>query len=623
MIQNLVRTVAWLTLVVALVACPARTRKTLVPDVPQNGAAAARSRFLEAKAKFLRDGRNTTEFRQIAEDFPNDPITPWAQLYAGIAAVKARQFDAAVIALQATIDADVDPGLSTRAELFLGIANNYAGNSKKALGQLKHGEKAIENDDERTEYLAALAYATALGERPLASLPVFDQLYGRVTPTERAVIVGRVQEIAAAADADTLRRVLDEIDDKKGPSMAAVASRLALLADQAGKADEAQKLRDTAAPARAAVGLPRSVDDAVVVGGGPSGAGNAGLVGAVLPLGGKQSRVAEAAAAGLGMAAGVSDGKGIAAVEVRSAADADASVAAVEDLAKSNVIAIVGPIDSGAVDAAGSRAESLGVPMLSLSTAAEKHTGSKFVFHIVHSGEARSRVLAQRALARGVKKFAVLAAESGYGRAMTAAFKDEVEKGGGTLVSTVTYKADTKSFAGFTGKLSGDWDAVFVPASADTLGLIAPALAATGHIPKPLGTKKVIGGKAVMLLSTAENLTAAYLTDAGRHSEGALFAPGYYPDDQDPASKAFLDRFIAAFGRAPGFLEAYAFDAVQLAAAAGTSGRAALAATLAKGELAGLTGTIRFDQDHRRADPGVIYTVAEETGGVFAIRVVR
>jgi len=164
---------------------------------------------------------------------------------------------------------------------------------------------------------------------------------------------------------------------------------------------------------------------------------------------------------------------------------------------------------------------------------------------------------------------------------------------------------------------------MFVPAQADTLGLIAPALAATGKIPKPLGTKKVIGGRAVMLLSTAENLTAAYLTDAGRHSEGALFAPGYYPDDQDPASKAFLDRFIAAFGRAPGFLEAYAFDAVQLAAAAGTTGRAGLAATLAKGELSGLTGTIRFDQDHRRADPGVLYTVAEETGGVFAIRVAK
>jgi branched-chain amino acid transport system substrate-binding protein len=616
----LVRAMALLTLVVALAACPRGTRKTLVPDVPQTGDASARARFAEAKAKFLRDGRNTDEFRQIAEDFPGDPIAPWAQLYAGITALKARQFDVAIKALTSTVDADVDAGLTARAELFLGIANNYGGDPKKVLGQLKRGEKAIENDDERTEYLAALAYATALGERPLASLPVFDQLYGRVSATEKALIVARVLEVVATADPDTLKRIYDEIDDKKGPAMAAVASRLALLADQAGKPD--QSLAERAASARVAVGLPRTIGE--TPGASSAGAtGNAGLVGAVLPLGGKQNRVAEAAAAGLGMAAGVSDGKGIAAVEVRTALDAEASAVAVEDLARNNVIAIVGPIDSSAVDAAGRRAESLQLPLLSLSTAAEKNAGSTYVFHMVHSGEARSRALAQRALAKGVRKFAVLAAENGYGRAMTAAFKDEVEKGGGSLVSTVTYKAETKSFAGFTAKLTGDWDAVFVPAQADTLGLIAPALAATGKIPKPLGTKKVIGGRAVLLLSTAENLTAAYLTDAGRHSEGAFFAPGYYPDDQDPASKAFLDRFIAAFGRAPGFLEAYAFDAVQIAAAAGTAGRAGLAATLAKGELAGLTGTIRFDQDHRRADPGVVYTIAEETGGVFAIRVAR
>ncbi|HVK84247.1 MAG TPA: penicillin-binding protein activator, partial [Kofleriaceae bacterium] len=385
-------------------------------------------------------------------------------------------------------------------------------------------------------------------------------------------------------------------------------------------ANEAARLREIAANARAAVGLPRALEATVAT---PTGAGDASIVGAVLPLGGQQGRVAEAAAAGLGLAAGVTDGQGVAAVEVRAATDAAASASAVEDLARGNVVAVIGPIDSASVDAAGSRADNLGVPLLSLSTAAEKNAGGRFVFHMIHSGEARSRVLAQRALAKGVRKFAVLASENGYGRAMTAAFVDEVKRGGGTIVTTVTYKADTKSFAGFTAKLTGEWDAVFAPAQADVLGLIAPALAATGKIPKPVGTKKVIGGRPILLLSTAENLTAAYLVDAGRHSTGALFAPGYYPDDKDPASKAFLDRFIAAFGRAPGFLEAYAYDAAQLAAAARGSGRAGLAQTLATGELVGLTGTIKFDREHRRADPGVVYTIAEETAGAFAIRVAR
>ena len=600
-----------------LVACRP-TRRTLVPEVPQSGSAEARARFAEARTKFLRDGTGGAEFRAIAEEFPSDPIKPWADLYAGIAAVKERKFDVAVRSLQAAVDAGADPGLTTRGQLFLGIALNYTGDARRALPLLAQGKAAIENDGERIEHLAAVAFATAAaGEQPLASLALFDQLYGKVTPAERAVIVARTAEVVAAADPARLGRVFDALDDRQGPSMAAVASRLALLT---ADANEAARLREIAENARAAVGLPRAIEATVAL---PTATGESGIVGAVLPLGGKQLRVAEAAAAGLGLAAGVTDGQGVAAVEVRAATDAAASASAVEDLARGNVVAVIGPIDSASVDAAGSRADNLGVPLLSLSTAAEKNAGGRFVFHMIHSGEARSRVLAQRALAKGVRKFAVLASENGYGRAMTAAFVDEVKRGGGTIVTTVTYKADTKSFAGFTAKLTGEWDAVFAPAQADVLGLIAPALAATGKIPKPVGTKKVIGGRPILLLSTAENLTAAYLVDAGRHSTGALFAPGYYPDDKDPASKAFLDRFIAAFGRAPGFLEAYAYDAAQLAAAARGSGRAGLAQTLATGELVGLTGTIKFDREHRRADPGVVYTIAEETAGAFAIRVAR
>lgn len=610
-------------LVFALAACPRHTRKTLTPDVPQHGDAQARSRFQDARAKFLRDGHNGDEFTRIAEDFPDDPIVPWAHLYAGIAAIKDRKFDVAAKALESVIAANTDPGLTLRGELFLGIAKNYLGDPAGALVLLRRTEKAIEDDNERTEYLGAIAYATSSSEQPLASLGWFDQLYPRVTPTERALIVARVEEVVATGDPALLRRIYDELDDRKGPSMAVVASRLAQLADAAGNPSEAAKLRDAAAPARLAVGLPRTIAPGVAGAGAAAGTGNASLVGAIVPLGGKQNRVAEAAVAGLGMAAGVSDGQGVTAVEVRAAGDAEAAGVAVEDLARANAIAVVGPMDSSSVDVAGARAESLGIPLLSLTTAAEKAASGRYVFHMIHSGEARSRALAQRALAKGVRKFAVLAPESGYGKAMTAAFVDEVAKGGGKIITTVTYKADTVSFAGVASKLDGSWEAVFVPAQADTLGLIAPALAATGKIPKPLGTKKVIGGRPILLLSTAEGLTGAYLTNAGRHSEGAFFAPGYYPDDQDPAGKVFLDRFIAAFGRAPGFIEAYAYDAAQLAASAGTGGRAGLAASLARGQLPGLTGMIQFDQQHRRADPGVLYTVVEETGGVFAIRIAK
>ncbi|MGE0869716.1 MAG: penicillin-binding protein activator [Kofleriaceae bacterium] len=618
MLQRLFSLVA---LVLLVSGCPRQTRKTLVPvpDAPSSGSVEARSRFQEARARFLRDGTSAEEFREIVEAFPNDPIVPWAKLYAGIAAVRDRQFEVAAQTLGEVIAANAHPDLTLKAQLFMGITKNYQGDTIGALPLLQRGEPAISDDSERIEWLAAMAYATAASDRPLASLPRFDQLYVRVTPAERALIVARVEQVVAAADVNALRRVFDELDDRNGPGMAAVASRLVMVAEASGNASEAARLREIAGAARIAVGLPREIAGETAA---SSNTGNANLVGAVMPLGGKQQRVGDAAVAGIGVAAGVSDGTGVAAVEIRPASDPDASVVAVETLARANVIAIVGPIDAASVDAASVRAEGLGVPLLTLSPRPDERGSGRFVFHMMHSAEARARVLARRAVAKGVRTFAVLAPDSGYGKAVTAAFVAELEGQGGTVVTRSSYPPDTKSFAQIASKLGGTWDGVFIPEQADRLALIAPALAAAGKIPKPVGTKKVIGGRAVLLVSTAEGLAPDYLADAGRHSEGALLAPGFYPDDHEPAQQAFLTRFSTTYGRAPGAVEAYAYDAVQLAAAAGAGGRVGLASTLSRGELVGLTGTIKFGADHRRADAGVIYTVVDEAG-TLAIRVAR
>jgi ABC-type branched-subunit amino acid transport system substrate-binding protein len=603
-------------------ACHHGTRHTLVPDVPTTGNATARSRFQDAKAKFLRDGSEGAEFAQIVQDFPQDPIVPWAELYAGMAALKDHKYADADAHLAKAAESNADAGLSTRARMFLGITKNYEGDAATARKLLAGTDKAIENDDERTEWLAAAAYATAAGDKPLSALPIFDQLYDRVSPAERAVILARVEDVVAGADPNALGRVYDELADRKGPSIAVVGSRLILVKEQTGDAQGAAKLRTDIAPVRAAVGLPATITAAQAGGAGTTG-GNPGLIGAVIPLGSKtQSRVAEAAVAGLGLAAGAPTGKGVAAIETRKAVDQTEAAAAVDDLASKNVVAIIGPIDGSSVDAAAARAGDHQVPLISLATAPEQRATGAFVFHVRHAAEARARTLAQRALARGIKTFAVLAPENGYGKAVGAAFTKEIEKGGGKVVTTVTYAKGTKSFAAQAAQLGTSWTAVFVPDQADVLGLIAPALAATGNLARPMPfPKKVIGGRPILLLSTAEDLNDQYLVNAGRHSEGALLAPGFYPDDGDPKLKPFVDSYKAAYGHPPAATDAYAYDAAQLVAAGAAGGRAGLTQTLTSGQLTGVTGAIQFDKDHRRADPGVLYTVVQETGGVFQIRV--
>lgn len=607
-----------------LVACPRQTRRTLVPDVPKHGDAQARSRFLEAKTRFLQDGGDATDFKRIVEEFPNDPIVPWAELYAGIAALKERRFAEADAQLAKVIDTNANPGITARAELFLGITKNYEGDSASARALLGKSERAVENDDERTEYLAALAYATAAGDRPLQALPIFDQLFSRVTPAERALIVARCQELVAALDRNTLERLFDQIPDRRGPAIAAVGSRLVVLYDHAGDVPRADKMRENMVPPRSAVGLPRTITEAEVGSPGASATGDAGLLGAVVPLGSSRAnRVAEQAVAGFGLAAGAPDGKGVVAIETRAAVDKTSSAEAVDALARQNVVAIVGPIDNASVDGATTRAESLGVPIITLATTAEQRPVGRFIFHIRHSPEARARTLAQAALARGVRTFAVLAPDSAYGKGISAAFAEAVKQGGGTIVTQVTYPANAKSFTKEAAALKTGWDAVFVPDEGKRLGLIAPALAVTGNLPMAMPwPKKMKNGRPILLLSTAEGLEASYLAAAGRHSLGALLAPGFYPDNADPVQKPFIDRFVAAYGHLPEATEAYAYDAAQLAASASAGGRVGLAGALTRGQLQGVTGAIQFGVEHRRTDPGVLYTVVDEAG-VLAIRVAK
>lgn len=608
-------------LLTALFGCPG-TRKTLVPEVPRNGSVEARARFLEAKAKFLEDTRQGDAFKQIVREFPDDPIVPWAELYAGIAAVKARNYPEADREFAKVLAASPNEGVAAKATLYLGISKNYQGDTAAARKLLPGADRAVENDDERTEYLAAMAYSLASGENPLEALPVFDLLWPRVTATERAVALARVEAVVAAAPPSALRHSYDALPDRRGPSIAVAGTRLASIADAAGDAAGAARQREDIAPARAAAGMPR-LNPSNEASGSRAGASDANLLGAVLPGAAKERVVSEAVTAGLGLAAGLPDGNGGVAIETRTAVDKLAAVERIEALAAKNVVAILGPVGDSMTDAAAGRAESLGVPLISLSPHAEGRATGRFVFYIRHSPEARAQALAERGLAHRIKRYALLGPDSDYGKGATGAFAAAVAKGGGSIATTVLYPRDTVSFTKIASNLGSGFDGVFVADEAAKLALIAPALAASGAVPRPIPLpKKLRGGRPILLLATADDLTADFVASAGRLAEGAILAPGFYPDDAAPAIQPFVTRYIAAHGKPPGATAAYAFDAASVAAASSAAGRAGLATALASGQLAGITGAIKFDQQHHRADAGVLFTIVEE-GGRFAIRVAQ
>lgn len=610
-----------LALILVIAACPKPTRRTLVPQVPTTGDATARQRFLAVREEFLRDGGHAEEFTAIADAYAGDPVEPFALLYAGVAAQRAGAAATAASSLQKLLALpDVEPGLRTRGQLYLGLATSYLGDAAGALPLLAAGEGAIEDDRERGEWLAAQVHAHLGSTTPLAALPWMDRFWKLATEAERGYLLARGAEVVAAADDAAIAAAWAAAGEGR-VAVALLADRFAATRAAAGDRDLAARARGLGADARRALGLPDVGGDVAPADAGPV---EVGRLGAIVAQSGKQARVGAQIVAGLHVGA-ASVGAGAPAIAIVDA-EGGAAAEAVASLAGGDSLAIIGPADAASVDAASARAGDVGVPLLSLSPRPEERKGGgRWVFHLMHSAEARARALARRAHAAGVRRFAILRPDSGYGTAVGRAFAAEVAALGDELVVEVTYKPDTKSFAGIVKKLDGSWQAVFVPEAADKVELVAPALAAAGLIARPAGTKKVTGGRPIVLLSTLEGAGEPYVREAGRYSAGALFAPGYFPGAVDDLGLAFERQYLAAIGKPPTAVDAYAFDGVRAIAAlvaAGARGRDDLTRRLGSAQLDGVTGAIGFDGDHRRKDDGVIYTV-EVDGGSVTVRAVR
>ena len=609
-----------------------------MPAAPTTGSPIAHERFSKAQQSFQHDGDDNGEFHAIAAQFPDDPVAPFARLYDGTSAFKAGRYADADAALAQVVEPPPgapkeDAALMRRARLLRGLSLNYLGKADAARPLLVDGEAAAEDEGERVEWLAAMAAVNSVDDAPLSSLQYFDRWMPHATQGERGYIIARVTELVAAANAGQAKAAWDELSSQNGVAAAILGARVAKDRDAAGDDSGATKIRKSIATARQTLGLAPLViavtTQATPVASAPTGQV---VVGACVPQTGKRSRVGERALRGLSIAVGAlgsSPTTDAAAaerlvVDVQSVQGPEDVAAAVDALAAEGAAAIIGPFDGPEVDAVGARAESHPMTVLSLAARPEDRASHAHTYHMMHSAESRARVLARRALAAGVRLFAILGPDNGYGRAVSAAFADEITRGGGTILAKPTYPADTKSFATVVKKLDGGWDALFIPDQADKLELIAPALAAAGLVPKPLATKKVPRGRPVLLLSTAEGVDAAYVAAAGRHSEGAWFAPGFYADASDLVAGDFVRRFVAAYGKEPGAIEAYAYDAAMLVAQL-AGGDGDWSAKLRAGVAVGVTGPLRFSVDHRRSDDGVIFEMVADTtaDGGFAIRARR
>jgi branched-chain amino acid transport system substrate-binding protein len=341
-----------------------------------------------------------------------------------------------------------------------------------------------------------------------------------------------------------------------------------------------------------------------------------------VPLMGKFQPVGEAAlrAAMLatGMPAPTAGGASLQLAVRDVAPDAERAARALSELTREeDVIGVLGAAERKAAPATWAQAAEDGLPVVTLDDVAPG--AATTAFQLIHGPEARVAELARRALALGARDFAMLGPDSAAGARLREAFRREIVAGGGRVTADATYVAGATSFSAPIATVKKvPAQAVFVADSADRLELIAPALAFADLWPTPWGKPRPAAEpgqprpRNVLLLSTANDLSSRLIQNAGRYVQGALLAPGFYADAGDPAAKAFVDAYTAAYGQEPRATEAYAYDgvnALRAAAATGAHTRADVLQALAAGTFDGLTGALRFGPDHGRVDPARVYVV--------------
>jgi ABC-type branched-subunit amino acid transport system substrate-binding protein len=308
-------------------------------------------------------------------------------------------------------------------------------------------------------------------------------------------------------------------------------------------------------------------------------------IGAVLPLSGRYAVYGQKALQGIQVALGFftmpTDKQAptnFRLVVKDSAADPLQAAQAVRDLSETEqVIAIIGPIFSRTTHAAARAAEESGTPLISLSPDPEIPSLGTSVFRrsLLDSQQiaALVRLVSDRLM---MNRFAFLYPDSPYGREMMNLFWDEIDKRGGQIVAAENFPPgqtdfgpQIRSMVGLNRKMnqeelalkeSGvdvelepivDFDALFIPADFQTVGLLAPQLAY-------YDVNEV-------LLVGSDGWNSPWLVELGeQYVEGALFTGGYIPDLGTPQVKELSEKYWLTFGEDPQSPSVQAYDAARI-----------------------------------------------------------
>jgi branched-chain amino acid transport system substrate-binding protein len=373
---------------------------------------------------------------------------------------------------------------------------------------------------------------------------------------------------------------------------------------------------------------------------------NKNAVGCLLPLSGPFAiygqEILNGMALGMGLFEAAPPPVGLELLIRDTRGEPEKTVAALEELvSQEKVITVVGPLASKNAAAAASRAQTLGVPLITLTQKESVTLEGDMVFRnfLTQSKEVR-RILECAMEEMGLTRFAVLYPDDAFGRNLMNLFVDRARQMGGVVTAVESYNPEETDFAEQIKKLTGrhglssggglsrlremwspemeerrihpeepepmiDFDAVFIPDHVRQVTMIAPQL--LYHDVHD-----------VLLMGTSLWHSPELLQEAGDYVQGAIFTTGFFSGSADPRVERFVRDYMEAFGVAPGMLAATGYDTIHLLLELMSRGeirtrKGLQRAILDHGGFEGVTGDLSFDGDGEVTKAPLVLRVSGKT----------
>jgi len=605
-------------LLLVLACAPSRTVVVEGRTVPYEQA--AQEEFRRAKASFD-EGKfdlAATQFSAFVESYPDSELADEAYFRRGQSLGKSGRLQEAQAALQDFLEKRPTSAFKNPAAVELGIIQQRLG--QEAAPPPKPDVEQM-SEKEKNQAASALAESFARSGQPgeavrwaaraVENAPAGPEQEARLREYESAL------EMAPAEDVAKLVADLD----KKSPAWPGAAVKLARIDLHVGDRTHASDLAAQVLSATEGQGpyaeAARAVQHSVQA----SGMVRPNLIGIVLPLTGDLKPFSDQALNGIALMLDLQNRGAIKVEVIDSKGEADAAADAVAQLAEKGAIAILGPLGIPEGLAAAVRAQQLGVPIVSLSRAEGLTALGEYVFRDMPTSSAQARAIADYAQKKlGAHNFGILQPDSSYGDEMARYFWDAADAGGAEVRAYEHYPLRTTTFKPFVQHMVGrapedleerqqfsdeaekiakeitdpyrrrkalaalknqqapivDFDAMFIPDSARTVRLVAPAIASEDVITAGCDTKEL---EIVRKTTKNEQLRTVQLlgtslwdspdlvderSGVARYVQCSIFVDVFFASSDRPATRKFVDDFASAYRRAPTFLEAHAFDAAGL-----------------------------------------------------------